>query len=60
MKELKSLSDINTSTSEGRYLMAAIVKLSGTRESDKHPDEILQQCGRLQEEIYVQSEKLNQ
>jgi len=51
-KALKSISDINTETIEGRYLMAALAKLTTESQTDKQPDEVLWQCGTLQEYMY--------
>lgn len=52
MKKLQNLSDINTNTKEGRYLMAALVKITTESQTNKTPDEVLEQCYILQEEIY--------
>lgn len=52
MKKLQNLSDINTNTKEGRYLMAALVKITTESQTNKTPDEVLEQCYILQEEMY--------
>ena len=52
MKRLQNLSDVNTNTKEGRYLMAALAKITTESQTDKTPDEVLEQCYSLQEEMY--------
>jgi len=52
MKKLQNLSDVNTNTQEGRYLMAALAKLTGESQTDKTPDEVMEQCYLLQEKIF--------
>lgn len=47
-----TLSEINTDTKEGRYLIAALAKLTTESQNDKTPDEVLNQCYLLQEEIF--------
>jgi len=52
MKRLQNLSDVDTNTKEGRYLMAALAKITTESQTDKTPDEVLEQCYLLQEEMY--------
>ena len=52
MQQLKSISQIDTNRIEGRLLMAALVKLSTESQTDKQPDEILQQCQTVSEGMY--------
>lgn len=52
MQKLINLSDVNTNTKEGRYLMAALAKITTESQTDKTPDEVLEQCYLLQEEMY--------
>jgi|SRR6185312_6477137 len=62
MKPLQNLSDVNTNTKEGRYLMAALailttqpkLKLFGEERSGEQmtPDEMLGQVYKLQETMY--------
>lgn len=53
MRKLKNLSAIDTNTVEGRYLIAALSKLTTESQRDKEPDEVLEQCHLLQEQIYA-------
>jgi hypothetical protein len=46
------LRNINTSTKEGKWLLAAIAKLSTESQTDKHPDEILQQIDKLSTHMF--------
>jgi hypothetical protein len=52
MKKLQNLSDINTNIQEGRYLLAALAKLTGESQTDKTPDEVMEQCYLLQEKMF--------
>jgi hypothetical protein len=52
MQKLINLSDVNTNTKEGRYLMAALAKITTESQTDKTPYEVLEQCYLLQEEMY--------
>jgi hypothetical protein len=38
---MKSISDINTDTPEGKLLMAALAKLTTESQTDKEPDTVL-------------------
>lgn len=52
MTKIQNLSDVDTNTREGRYLMAALAKITTESQTDKTPDEVLEQCYLLQEEMY--------
>lgn len=52
MQKLINLSDVNTNTKEGRYLMAALAIITTESQTNKTPDEVLEQCYLLQEEMY--------
>lgn len=52
MKKISNLSEINVNTIEGRYLLAAIGKITSESQTDKTPDEVLEQCHLLQEEMF--------
>lgn len=52
MKNLINISDIDINRIEGRYLMAALVKITTESQTDKTPDQVLKQCEVLQEEMY--------
>lgn len=41
------INQISTRTAEGRLLIAAIAKLTTESQTDKTPDEVLQQCAKL-------------
>lgn len=47
-----NIRDIDTSTKEGRWLLAAVAKLSTESQTDKHPDEILQQVDKLSMQMF--------
>lgn len=44
---IKSISDIDKSTEEGKLLLAALAKISTESQTNKQPDEILQQVNDL-------------
>ncbi len=52
MERLQNLSGINTNTIEGRLLIAAMAKISSESQTNKTPDEILEQVHDLAEHIY--------
>lgn len=52
MQQLNSISQINTDSVEGKYLMAALAKITTESQRDKEPDTVLRQVGELQEHIY--------
>ena len=55
MEKLVNLSDINTNTKEGRYLMAAIAKIATESQKDKTPDELMEQIYQLQELMFKEA-----
>ena len=55
MKRLRNLSEVNTNTKEGRYLMAALAKITTESQTNKTPDEVLEQCYILQEDMYKEA-----
>lgn len=54
MEKIVEISDIDISIKEGRYLMAALVKLTTESQTDKTPFEVLDQCYELQLEMFKQ------
>lgn len=48
---IKDLKGINTATEEGRLLFAALVKLTTESQTDKTPDEVLEQLNKLADAI---------
>ena len=49
---MKDLNEINTSTEEGKMLMAAIAKITTESQTDKTPYEVLEQITKLKDEMY--------
>jgi len=49
---MKTINEINTETEEGKMLMAALAKLTTESQTDKTPDEVLEQVQRLKDEMY--------
>ena len=49
---MKDINDINTETDEGKMLMAALAKLTTESQTDKTPDEVLEQVRKLKDEMY--------
>ena len=52
MTKIQNLSAVDTNTREGRYLMAALAKITTESQTNKTPDEVLEQCYLLQEDMY--------
>lgn len=52
MQQLNSISQINTDSIEGKYLMAALAKITTDSQTDKTPDEVIKQVGELQTYMY--------
>ena len=52
MKPFINISEIDTNTKEGRYLLAALAKISTESQTDKEPDAILNQCFDLAEQMF--------
>lgn len=53
--ELKTLKQINLESIEGRYLLAAMAKITTESQTDKTPDEVLDQLTELQKHMYKDS-----
>ena len=49
---MKNIQDINTDTEEGKLLIAALAKITTESQTDKTPDEVLQQVVKLKSDIY--------
>lgn len=49
---MNDISDIDTSTREGKLLMAALAKLTTESQTEKTPDEVLRQCTTLAEVMF--------
>ena len=49
---MKEIDDINTNTKDGELLLAAIAKISTESQTDKTPDEILQQLNVLTKQMF--------
>lgn len=47
MKKLKELQDIDLSTIEGKYLLAALAKITTESQTDKTTTQVLEQCYKL-------------
>lgn len=52
MRKLNQLNDIDTSTAEGRMLIAALSKITTESQQDKQPDEVVRQCADLVKEMW--------
>jgi hypothetical protein len=46
------IKDIDTSTIEGKLLLAALAKITTESQTNKTPDEVLQQCMDLAEKMF--------
>lgn len=46
------ISQINTSTQEGKLLLASIAKITTESQTNKTPDEVLQQVNDLSEKMF--------
>jgi hypothetical protein len=46
------IANINTNTLEGKYLLAAIAKLTNELHTDKTPFEVMDMLGKLQKEMF--------
>ena len=49
---MKTLRDINTDFAEGKLLMAAIAIITGSYETNRHPDEVLNEIESLSWEMF--------
>jgi len=52
MENIKDLNEINTSSKEGKYLMAALAKISTESQTNKTPYEVLDQLTTLKDKMY--------
>lgn len=50
--QIKGINDIDTSTKEGKYLIAALAKITTESQKDKTPDDVLDQLTELKNKIY--------
>ena len=50
---MKTISEINTDIQEGKLLIAALAKITTESQTDKTPDEVLEQVTKLANEIYT-------
>lgn len=50
-KVIKDLYDIDRTTEEGRLLFTALAKITTESQTDKTPDEVLQQINNLADEV---------
>lgn len=49
---MKNIQDINTDIEEGKLLIAALAKITTESQTDKTPNEVLQQVVKLKSDIY--------
>jgi hypothetical protein len=49
--QIKNVSNIDTSTIQGKYLLAAIAKITTESQTDKTPDEVLGQLTDLKNKM---------
>lgn len=59
MKGPITFASININTPEGRYLMAAIAKITTESQTDKTPDQVMDQLHELQEKMYKDEEEID-
>ena len=52
MTDFNQIGDIDNTTTEGRYLLMAIAKISTESQTDKTPEEILSQIKSLVDNVY--------
>ena len=48
---METITDINTKTEEGKLLLAAIAKITTESQTDKTPDEVMEQLNKLKDLI---------
>ncbi len=53
MDKLSDIRDINTDTLEGKYLLMAIAKITTESQTDKTPNEVLEQVRYLHEATII-------
>ena len=49
---MKTIREIDTDTEHGKLLLAAIAKISTESQTDKHPDEVLEQLVELKNQMF--------
>ena len=54
---MKTISEINTSTIEGKLLLAALAKISTESQTNKTPDEILEMLNHLSSAMFDKEEQ---
>lgn len=52
MEKITSINQINRETPEGQLLLAALAKISTESQTDKTPEEIIEQCNVLKDEMF--------
>lgn len=57
---IQNLSAINTNTPEGRFLMAAIAKITTESQTDKTPDEVVGQLSELVDRMYEDADPIEE
>ncbi len=53
---MKSINEILTITPEGKLLLAAMAKITTESQTDKEPDEVLEQLNKLADEMFKDQE----
>lgn len=53
-REILSINDVEHERAEGRLLMAAIAKITTESQTDKTPDEVLEQLNILQKKMFIE------
>lgn len=49
---MKSINEINTNNKQGKLLLAAIAKILNESQTDKEPNEILEQLNKLSNKMF--------
>ena len=49
---MKSIKEINTESEEGKMLMAALAKITTESQTDKEPDEVIEQVTKLRNSMF--------
>jgi hypothetical protein len=57
MKTINNINDINTNNIEGKLLLAALAKISTESQTNKTPDEILEQINILALKMFTDEEE---
>ena len=53
---ITTVTDINTQPIEGKLLLAALAKITTESQTNKTPDEVIEQLNKLEREMFVDSE----